>query len=73
MPRSEARKREEIARLIPSRIAAREHGTSITFAARTRPRCRSPIFTTGSRKEGASVNPLEEFPTMTAKCFRQLR
>ena len=50
MPRSEARKRGEMACLIPRRIATREQGTSITFAARTRPRCRSPIFTTGKSK-----------------------
>jgi len=72
MPRSEARKRGEIAFMIPLKIAAREHETSITFAARTGPLSITNIHH-GNRKEGASVNPLEEFPTITAKYFRQLR
>ena len=42
---------------------------SITEDARKRPRWRSPIFTVGVPKEGASINPLEEFPTTAQQCF----
>src|ERR1700733_16036382 len=73
MPRSDTLNRDDVARRRPRRIAASVHGTSITLAARTRPRWRSPMLTTGRRKEGASVKPLEEFPIITEKCARQLR
>ena len=70
---SEVRNRGDSAFKIPLLIASCAHGTSITFCARTRPSCRSPTLTTGNRNDGASVSPLDELPTITETCFRQLR
>ena len=38
----------------------------MTLAARSRPLCRFPILTAGRRKLGASMIPLDEFPTIAA-------
>ena len=40
--------------------------TSITFRGRIRPFCRSPTFTEGNLKLGASQMPLEELPTIAS-------
>src|SRR3989338_2789113 len=64
---SDGRNVELRALVIARRIPAFLHGaTSITFFARTLPRWRSPMLTTGNLNDGASINPLEEFPTMTS-------
>ena len=73
MPCSEDLKRGESAFLIPRKIVALVQRTSITFTARTRPRCRSPIFTQrqSKQKELQSIR-LKEFPIISAKYFKQL-
>ena len=42
---------------------------STTESAFSLPFCRSPTLTVGVLKQGASVIPLEEFPTTKSTCF----
>ena len=49
-----------------STIDSARGDTCITLSAATLPFCRSPILTVGMPNEGASIIPLDEFPTTAA-------
>ena len=55
---------------MPLAIASLSQGTLITVFAFSRPACRSPISTVGIPKKGASMIPLDEFPTTRSKLDR---
>src|SRR5207247_995139 len=65
-PRSPSRKPGASAVSSAWRIASRSGGTSSTLSPRRRPSCRLPTLTAGSAKEGASIRPLEELPTIAS-------
>jgi hypothetical protein len=48
-------------------MASRELAQSMTLAGFSRPACRSPTFTDGTPAAGASITPLEEFPTTASQ------
>ncbi len=68
---SGARRPSAIAASSARAIAPDSDGTSLTAPNRSLPRCRSPTFTTGTPKAGASMIPLEELPR-TAPAARSI-